>query len=347
MRRTTLVMTLGLLALGCEGGGSRESAADMAMPQEATGSAANRAPARDGGGGIGGVGSGGDARGSAGSRYAKTQAVSLEEAQQAPPPAPAPASPPGGPRQADVRAGSQGTESIAPAMIIRTGNATLEVQQLDPAVARVRVLAQQMGGFVANSSMQGGRDQVRSATLELKIPAQRFDAAITGLDPVGKVEAVNVSAEDVGEEFVDVSARVANAKRLEDRLVRLLATQTGRLQDVLSVERELARIREEIERYEGRIRYLQTRVAVSTLVVNLHEPFPIIAGAPGQNPIVDAFRQAWRNFVGFVAWAIAASGILVPLLLLLVLAWLAWHRWGPRIERRPRPPAEPRPSTGD
>ena len=340
MRRTTWAMILGVVALGCEGGAPQNSATDMAMPQAATGSAASRAPGR----GIGGTA--GDGFGAA----AKQEELQMlrQTAEAAPPPAPAVTRPPQAPSRADATSSGQaGSQPIAPAMIIRSGNATLEVRELDPAVARVRVLAQQMGGFVANSSMQGGRDQVRSATLELKIPAQRFDDAITGLNPVGKVEAVHVSAEDVGEEFVDVSARVANAKRLEERLVRLLATQTGRLQDVLSVERELARIREEIERYEGRIRYLQTRVSVSTLVVNLHEPFPIIAGAPGQNPIVDAFRQAWRNFVGFVAWAIAASGILAPLLAILVLAWLAWHRWGPRIERRPRPAAEPRPSAGD
>ena len=339
MRRTTVVMTLGLLALGC---GDREpygGATDMAVPSAATAPTANAV----------GRGSAGDGFGGA-AKQEEMQMLRQSVAQSAPEsaPPPAPARPPQAPDRADASSAAQpGSRSIAPAMIIRTGNATLEVQQLDPAVARVRVLAQQMGGFVANSSMQGGREQVRSATLELKIPAQRFDDAISGLNPVGKVEAVNVSAEDVGEEFVDVSARVANAKRLEDRLVRLLATQTGRLQDVLSVERELARIREEIERYEGRIRYLQTRVSVSTLVVNLHEPFPIIAGAPGQNPIVDAFRQAWRNFVGFVAWAIAASGIFIPFLAIVLLAWLAWHRWGPRIERRPRVTSEPRPSAGD
>ena len=341
MRRTTWAMALGLLALGCEGRSGGDSA-EFSMPS--TGAAANAPPppvARDGRGAGSIGGAAGDAsgvlRGVATSARSKSENLTVEEVQQAPAATPAP----------DTRAPA-GSQSVAPAMIIRTGNATLEVQQLDPAVGQVRVLAQRMGGFVANSSMQGGRDQVRTATLELKIPAQRFDEAISGLNPVGKVESVHVSAEDVGEEFVDVSARVANAKRLEDRLVRLLATQTGRLQDVLSVERELARVREEIERYEGRIRFLQTRVAVSTLVVNLHEPFPILAGTPGQNPIVDAFRQAWRNFVAFLAWGIAASGVILPLLVLALLAWMAWRRWGHRIGRRPVvDPAAPRPAAGD
>jgi hypothetical protein len=121
-----------------------------------------------------------------------------------------------------------------------------------------------------------------------------------------------VTAEDVGEEFVDITARVVNGRRLEERLVDLLATRTGRLQDVLAVERELARVREEIERHEGRLRYLRTRAAMSTLAVTLHEAKPIVGDHPGYSVIGEAFRQAWRNCVQLVAGLIAAMGILVP-----------------------------------
>jgi hypothetical protein len=329
MQRSILTAAVAALLLACEGGPVARDSAEM--PTASTGSAANRG---DGAGGSAGpVGSIDGALSKEREEAVRLRQQSVSEAPAAPPAAPMP--------QAD-RASAQpaATATAAQSMLIRTGHATLEVQALDAAMARVRTMAQQLGGFVANTSVVGGRDQVRSATLELRIPAARFDEAVSGLSPVGKVESVNVMAEDVGEEFVDVSARVANARRLEERLVRLLASQTGRLQDVLAVERELARVREEVERYEGRMRYLQTRVAVSTLVINLHEPFPIIAGAPGANPIVDAFRQAWRNFVGFVAWLIAASGVLLPLLVILLLAWAAWHRWGPdlRPRRRTTPP---------
>ena len=137
---------------------------------------------------------------------------------------------------------------------------------------------------------------------------------------------MNTSVEDVGEEFVDINARVANAKRLEERLVNLLATRTGKLEDVLAVERELARVREEIERSEGRIRYLKTRAAISTLSVTVHEPMPILGQNPGDNPIVGAFKQAWRNFVGFVAWLIASLGVLIPLGVVLGGGWYAYRR---------------------
>jgi hypothetical protein len=202
--------------------------------------------------------------------------------------------------------------AAAPSMVIRTGNASVEVDSLEPAMDALRRLAQRVGGFVGNSSIQSGREQLRQATLEIKVPAPRFDELTGGLAPLGRIEFVNVSAEDVGEEYVDLTARVANSRRLEERLIDLLGSRTGRLQDVLAVERELARVREEIERQEGRLRYLKSRVSLSTLSVTLHEPPPLVADHPGWNPLWEAMRQAWRNFVGLLAGVIASLGFVLP-----------------------------------
>ncbi|HEY0972668.1 MAG TPA: DUF4349 domain-containing protein [Gemmatimonadales bacterium] len=248
--------------------------------------------------------------------------------------------PPPSPEQAGTSGSSatQGGSVAANAMLIRTGSASVEVEDVDRGIAQLRQLATRLGGYVANSSLQGGADQVRAATLELKIPAARFDEAVSGLEPLGDVENVNVSAEDVGEEFTDVTARVENARRLEERLLALLAQRTGKLEDVLAVERELARVREQIERYEGRLRYLRTRVATSTLTVTVHEPYPLVGGRPGTSPIAEAFRQAWRNFVGFVAGFIASLGVLVPLALIVaVVVWAGRRLFGWRLPRRSRP----------
>ena len=230
--------------------------------------------------------------------------------------------------------------AAAPSMLIRTGNAQIEVDSLEIAMQQVRDLAQRLGGYIANTQLASGRDQIRSATLEMKIPAARWTDALTGLKPIGKVEALNEFSQDVGEEYVDVTARVQNAKRLEARLIELLANRTGRLSDVLSVERELARVREEIERYEGRLRYLRTRAAMSTMTVTVHEAFPVVSARGESGVLGDAFKQAWRNFVGFIAGIISLTGILIPLAALGVLAWFAWRRWGWR-----RPPKSGAPET--
>jgi hypothetical protein len=216
-------------------------------------------------------------------------------------------------------------------LIIRTGQAGIEVDSLEPALDLLRMTATRIGGFVGNANVQTGRNQVRQATVEIKVPAGRFDDLTDGLRPLGRLEFLNVGAEDVSEEFVDLTARTANARRMEERLLELLATRTGKLQDVLSVERELARVREEIERMEGRLRYLKTRSQLSTLSVAMHEPPPLVSPTPGRNPLAQAVREAWQNFVGVLAGAIASLGYLVPLL---VLGWGAVVA-GRRLTRRP------------
>lgn len=226
-----------------------------------------------------------------------------------------------------------GATDVLPNLTIRTGRASIQVDSLDRAVVLVRALAHRIGGFVAGSSTQAGQGQLHAASLELRMPAERFDEAVEGLRTLGRVESVDITAQDVGEEYVDVNARMINARRLEARLIELLARRTGKLGDVLEVEHELARVREEIERYEGRLRYLRSRAAVSTLTLNVHEPIPMVDhGSPGR--MAEAARQAWRNLIGLVAFAIQSLGVIVPLSLVAGAAWLV-------ARRRRRPPPKP------
>ena len=307
MKATTLLLTVALALSAC--GRDSSSKADGTVVTDAVGvagqpmSRANSAPARN----MLATGAGGT----------KGEAVEFTAQAQAAPQAP--------PSLDPLQGFNDG--GAAPAMIIRTGQAFIEVEKVEPAVLKVRMLATQVGGYIANSSMSGGRDQIRQATLELKIPSAKYEDAVGSLSTIGKVETVNSSAQDVGEEFVDITARVTNSKRLEERLISLLANRTGKLDEVLRVERELARVREEIERYQGRLRYLSTRAAVSTLTITVHEPAPILGNNPGENPLAAALRRAWRNFVELLAAAIASLGVLIPLALVGVAGWYGYRRW--------------------
>jgi hypothetical protein len=199
------------------------------------------------------------------------------------------------------------------AMLVRHGQASIEVKTVDDAVTRMRQTAAQFGGFVANTALRTGKDEQRSAMLQLRIPSAQFDGAVSALSQLGKVESVSVNAEDVAEEYVDLGARLANARRVEARLAELLATRTGKLSDVLTVEQELARVRQEAERYEARMRWLERRASLSSLDVSIHEKLPLIDSPSGRGPILAAFAEAWERMVGVVAWFIAALGVLVPL----------------------------------
>ncbi len=222
------------------------------------------------------------------------------------------------------------------AMLVRSGAATVEVARVPDALGRIRQAAAQHGGSVGNAILRNGRDEEPSATLELRVPSAQFDALVNALSALGKVESVNVTAQDVGEEYVDLGARAANAKRMETRLVELLATRTGRLSDVLQVEHELQRVREEIERYDARLRYMERRASMSTLSVTLHEPIGLMDRRQ-PSPLVNAFALAWERSLGFVAWCIAALGVIVPLGLLVaagvvIVRRMRWRIGGSRGE---------------
>lgn len=224
-----------------------------------------------------------------------------------------------------------GTSDVLPNLVIRSGTATMRVDSLDRAIALVHGLARRLGGFIGSSTTQSDRGAVPEATLEIRMPADRFEDAVDGLRPIGTVESVNVTAQDVSEEYVDVQARMANDHRLETRLIELVAQRTGKLSDVLAVEQELARVREEIERYQGRMRYLQTRAAVSTLSLTIHMPIPVVdEGSPGV--MGEAVRDAWRNFISVVALLIQSLGVIIPLGVCTLAGWVVVRRF-----RRPPP----------
>jgi hypothetical protein len=266
--------------------------------------------------------------------------VAREMAMAAPAAAPAPAAQRNSASTArsDVSLGTP-IPAIDPtgAMLVRHGQASIEVRAVDDAVTRMRQTAAQFGGFVANTALRTGKDEERSAILQLRIPSAQFDGVVGALSQLGKVESVSVNAEDVAEEYVDLGARAANARRVEARLVELLATRTGKLSDVLTVEQELARVRQETERYDARLRWLERRASLSSLDVTIHEKLPLIDSPRGRGPILEAFAEAWERMVGVVAWFIASLGILLPLGVIIGVGVVI----GRRIIRGGTPPGVP------
>ncbi|MEP6474905.1 MAG: DUF4349 domain-containing protein, partial [Gemmatimonadota bacterium] len=212
-------------------------------------------------------------------------------------------------------------------MIIRTGQASIEVDSLAVAIGTLRGLAGRLGGYLANTSYQGGQHQYASASIEIKVPSNRFDDLLSGLSPLGKLEYANVTSQDVGEEYADIDARVTNGKRLEARLIDLLANRPGKLQEILELERELARVREEIERYEGRMRYLKSHSSLSSLTISVHEPAVLQAGSETARVLSQALDRAWQNFVELNARMIASLGVLLPVVLALAAAIAVARRW--------------------
>jgi Domain of unknown function (DUF4349) len=120
-------------------------------------------------------------------------------------------------------------------------------------------VAESLGGHLA------GR---KDASVVVKVPSGSFREAMTKIDAIGGVVSRSVTADDVSEEFHDLEVRLANLRATRTRLQEFLA-KAAQINDMLTVERELERVAQEIDRIEGRLEFLRTRAAMSTISVTL------------------------------------------------------------------------------
>jgi hypothetical protein len=155
---------------------------------------------------------------------------------------------------------------------------------------------------------------------------------------LGEVHRVSTDSKDVSEEYYDLESRIRNKKKQESRLLELLADATGKLEEVLSVERELARVREEIERMEGRVRVLDDLTTLTTVTLRINE---IKDYMPEQAPTYGTrVRRAWSGSIDTlvvtaqqlsiaVVAALPWLGVLlVPVILLVLLLRMRRRRRG-------------------
>jgi hypothetical protein len=214
-------------------------------------------------------------------------------------------------------------------LLIRTATLRLRVDSLGPALDRLQHVAQALDAIVATSDAHTGAGEHRVATVELRVASERFDRLVEGVRRLGSVDALSVNLEDAGSEYVDVSAHLANGRRLEARLLNILATRAGKLGDVILLERELANVRAETDALEGRRRYIENHAALSTLTVELAEPAALVGvAAPGV--MRQAIEQSWDGFVWVVALLVRSVGVVVPLGLLALAGWALRRRFTPR-----------------
>lgn len=147
----------------------------------------------------------------------------------------------------------------------------LVVKNIDDARRSLMETVDQLGGYVSDSEMGVRTGSGRTGQWVVRIPVPHYSRFLDSLDGIGIPESVRQKASDVTQEFIDLTARIANQRRLEDRLGKLLEDRAGALKDAIEVERELARVRSEIEVMEGRLRYLKNQTSLSTVSIMARE----------------------------------------------------------------------------
>jgi hypothetical protein len=201
----------------------------------------------------------------------------------------------------------------------------LIVKDSDEAFAEIQDLAQELGGFVSESNMW--RDgEYRRGSVTVRIPVGELNNALDRFRALAlDVESESVDSQDVTEEYVDLEARLENERRTEEELQELLDTRSeiGKTEDILEVHRELSLVRQEIERIQGRMRYLDNLSAMATVRIQLTpdelmQPIDVGGWRP-QGTARDAIRLLLRTLQFFADATIVFVLFILPVLVVIAI----------------------------
>jgi hypothetical protein len=131
------------------------------------------------------------------------------------------------------------------------------VFEVEASVRAVAAAAKELGGFMTQQS---------NVSITVRVPAANFEDAVRRVEKIGDVTGRQIRADDVTQEFMDLDIRLKNLRAVRERLADLLSRAT-KVEDSLKIEHELERVAQEVDRIEGRLKYLRDQIAFSTVTV--------------------------------------------------------------------------------
>ncbi len=198
--------------------------------------------------------------------------------------------------------------------IIYNAELSVVVEDISKAEEKLQSYVKEAGGYVAEVNLNRVQGQQLSGRWQVRIPSEKFDTFVEEISRLGTAETRQQSAQDVTEEYIDLEAHIANKKRLEERIADLLDKSNGPIADVIAVERELGRVRGEVEQLEGRLKYLANRSELTTVTISLREEQeyePEIEPTLGSR-ITEAWESSLTSLAAFGERFLLATIIAVP-----------------------------------
>ena len=209
--------------------------------------------------------------------------------------------------------------------IIRKADLTIEVASTTQAQQQVTQIAETNGGFVVTSEAKQRENtepakRIVDVKLVIRVPSAQFNSALSQIENLASnMTQRNVTGQDVTEEFIDLEARIKTQRALELQFLEIMK-QAGKITDALEVQRQIAEVRTEIERLEGRKRFLANQSSLSTIAVNLTTPSPIVVTTSGfGHSIREAASDSLELATGMVLFFTRLVIVSMPVLLLIVL----------------------------
>ena len=232
---------------------------------------------------------------------------------------------------------NEGVPQVGPS-VVKTAHVSVQVARhtFQRAFDEATTIAARFGGFVESSATQGTKS--RSGRMTIRVPAEQFESALAAVERLGDVKHQVVSGQDVTSRFVDLAARIRNARAQERVLLGILNTATN-VSGTLRVQRTLSDVQLQIEELVGQQRSLQNRASLGTIELSLFEGVrPVVrvesAGAVVNPKLSEAWRRAKAVFFGLLYGVVVSAGVLIPLGLVALAAWVVVRR----VRARPAQP---------
>jgi hypothetical protein len=208
--------------------------------------------------------------------------------------------------------------------IIKNANYRFRVEDVNASTKNIEAMIRQAEGYVADMNLEANHSEI-SNTLVIRVPARNFESL---LETLGKeatfTDYKRISTQDVTEEFIDIQTRLRTKKEVRDRYIDILRNKAKTVDDVLKAEEQIRILQEEIESREGRLKYLQDRVSVSTINLEIYQPLPYAErpqaeGKPYLIRLNKGLTNGWEMVTGF-------SLLLVNLWPFIVVGSLLWWK---------------------
>lgn len=228
--------------------------------------------------------------------------------------------------------------------IIRNADIGLESGSPEESQKKIASIAENAGGFVVETQQSSSdrRSSVRdTVTMTVRVPADKFNEALDEIrKSADRVIIETVKGQDVTEEFIDIEARLKAKRALEEQFMEIMK-RANSVEDALNVQRQLAEVRGEIEKIEGRKRFLENQTSLSTIKVRIQTPAAISASGAGLfSQLADAINTGIEAATGFVLGLITFIIAILPFIIFICLPALLIVRYLWRRFRRQRTAAK-------
>lgn len=209
----------------------------------------------------------------------------------------------------------------APRKVVKDGSLSILVKKAEETAEKIKTIAAELDGFVDEVDIKNVSETSKSGSVVIRVPADNFDEAMVKIKELAiKVDKESISATDVTEAFVDLEARLKNLKAQEAQYLKIL-DQAKKIEDILNVSSQLSYIRGEIERFEGKIKYLSSQVDMSSITALLTEEADVQLFGIRWRPLF-VLKQSVRNMLSGLS-GYADSMIAFVFFLPTMALWLA------------------------